>query len=169
MTPAPTPTPPISTPMRFGLTTLVTLVLLGTILGSSGCASAARGGPASFASVVIENHTTDEIRDAAVQVFTSNYYVTKLSGTDILVFEKLGSAMDNLAYGGWAPNEVSLRVKVYLSPAGSTAYLVSCEAFMVRYAGDAVFEDEQRLLKIRRGPYQRLLEDVQARLETEAP
>lgn len=165
---APAVSPATSHAARW-LRALALSALAGTLLGLAGCASAARGGPTNFAGVIIENHTTDEIRQAAVDVFTSNYYVTKLSGTDILVFEKMGSGMDNLAYGGWSPNEVSIRVKVYLTPASDIAYIVSCDAFMVRNAGDGVFEDEQRLLKIRRGPYQRLLEEVKSRLEHPAP
>jgi len=131
---------------------------------TGGCSTAARGGPNSFASVVIENHTTDEIRRAAIAVFTSHYYVTAMGGTDMLIFEKSGGSMDNILYGGWSPGEVTIRVKVQISSSGPTSYLVSSQGFMVRNANDLAIEDEQKLSKLRRGPYQKLLEEVRKKV-----
>jgi hypothetical protein len=140
---------------------LLTLLPLGFI---TGCQSAATGGSHSFASVIIENHTMDEIREVAIAVFSENFYTTKVSGPDILVFEKAGSTMDNVLYGGWGP-DVTLRVKLYISSASSLSYQLTAQAYMVREAGDIRIEDEQRMTKLRRGPYQKLLEQIKARLE----
>lgn len=153
-------------PFRWLLAGLLGLAPL--LVASSGCSTAARGGPASFASVIVEDHTMEEIGRAAIAVFTSHAYATTLGGPDILVFEKPGGSMDNLLYGGWSPGEVTIRVKVYLTASSATSYLVSCNGFLVRNANDMAIEDEQRLTKLRRGPYQKLLEEMQERLKQPA-
>jgi hypothetical protein len=163
MTPLPSSRPAGARRRRF----LATLLLALLPWSFSGCQTAARGGSSSFASVVIENHTMDEIRKAAIAVFTGHFYHTRVSGPDILVFEKAGSTMDNVLYGGWSP-DVTLRVKLYITSASSVSYQLSAQAFMVREAGDTRIEDEQRLTKLRRGPYQKLLEEIKARLESPA-
>lgn len=145
------------------------LLLGGLIWAATGCKSAATGGPPSFADVVLEGHTQDEIRAAAIKVFTSHFYVTKVSGPDILVFDKSGGTMDNVLYGGWGPGEVTIRVKLYLTTAGSQSYRLAAQAFMVRDVGDTRLEDEQRLSKLRRGPYQKLLNEVKQSLDQPPP
>jgi hypothetical protein len=149
---------------------LAGLLVVGPLLAilSTGCSTAARGGPSNFASVVIDGHTSDEIRRAAIDVFTSHYYTTAMGGTDTLVFEKAGGGMDNLLYGGWSPGEITIRVKVHLSSSGPTSYLVSCQGFMVRDANDPMVEDEQQLSKMRRSPYQKLLEEVREKVSQPA-
>lgn len=146
--------------------------LLAALLGltpllaftSTGCSTAARGGPSTFASVVIDGHTRDEISRATMEVFNSHYYITAMGGTEMLMFEKSGGSMDNILYGGWSPGEVTIRVKVHLSSAGATSCLVSCQGYMVRDANDPMVEDEQKLSKLRRGPYQKLLEEVREKV-----
>ena len=44
-------------------------------------------------------------------------------------------------------------------------YRLQGNAFAVRDAGDAVFEDEVRIGNLGRGPYQTLLDSVAARLQ----
>ena len=146
---------------------LATMALLALLPWSfSGCKSGTTSGSSHFAGIIIANHTMDEIRTAAITVFTEHFYHVKVSGPDILVFEKAGSTMDNVLYGDWGPS-VTLRVKLYITSASSVSYQVTAQAYMVREAGDTRIEDEQRLTKLRRGPYQKLLEEVKARLTPE--
>ncbi len=144
------------------------IAMVGLAL-TAGCASAANGGPSDFASVEISNHTTDEIRQETVAVFTEKGYVAKVAGNTRMVFETMGSFSDNLWYGGWSPGEVSIRVNLNIESSGATAYRVSCQASMVRNSGDSVFEDEQKLLRPRRRPFQDMLDEIKTRVEQPEP
>lgn len=142
-------------------------VLLGLaplLLGSAGCRTAAHGEPGTFASVVIDGSSMEEIRRATIDVFTSHDYATVLGGPDILVFEMSGSSMDNILYGGWSSGKISIRAKVYISPAGVTSHVLSCQAFRVHDANDPALEEERKLSKLRGGSYKKLLEEVQEKV-----
>jgi len=86
-----------------------------------------------------------------------------------MVFQKEGSRGQSLAYGGVVAThygEVTLvRVRAQLVDLGASGYRLQCQAFMVRNANDSFFEDESRLLNIRSGPYQNLLDKVANRLK----
>ena len=85
------------------------------------------------------------------------------------MFEKPGSRMNDVAYGGWFEDSVWVRVKVALTRYGTSSHLVGCDAFIVHHRGDAVFEEEQKLYKVSKGPYQKLLNEIKAHLAQTAP
>ena len=62
--------------------------------------SSGQPGSASFASVVIKNHTSQEIQAAAVGVFQDDGYTAALTGPGELRFEKEGTRGNDLAYNG---------------------------------------------------------------------
>ena len=87
-----------------------------------------------------------------------------------MVFEKEGSRGDQIVYGGLGGaaygGAVTVRVKAEIVElAGQDAHRLQCTAYMVNDAGGGVFEDQQRLANFRRGPYQKLLDEVAAKLK----
>jgi hypothetical protein len=77
--------------------------------------------------------------------------------------------MTNLAYEGVVGThegaQTLVRVKMDLVNLGSGSYRLQCQAYVVRGAGDAFFEEEQRLANVRSGPYQSLLNKVAKQLK----
>lgn len=136
-------------------------------LAVAGC-GATKTGSASFASVTIHGHTAEEIGKVATQVFQDAGYAGGTMGKQI-VFQKEGSRMTNLAYEGLVGThegaQTLVRVKMNLVNLGPEAYRLQCQAYIVRGAGDAFFEQEQRLANIRSGPYQSLLDQVAKQLK----
>jgi len=122
-----------------------------------------------FASVVIPGHSADEISKAAGAVFQEDGYQVASLNTDGMVFQKQGSRGQDIAYNGMVGSyygEVSVtRVRAQIVDLGAGSYRLQCQAYVVRNAGDAVFEDESRLLNVRSGPYQSLLNKVAERLK----
>lgn len=133
---------------------------LAACFGGGGCTTARPGDPRRFAEVRISDHTAAEIREAAQKVFERHGYRTVLPGESLLIFEKKAGTGDLLLHGGWSAEGTHLRVKVWLSVAGPTSYSLAAQAFVVRDAGDAALEDERALGWMRRGGFQRLLEEV---------
>ena len=82
-------------------------------------------------------------------------------------FEKEGTKMNTLIYGGWT-GKIWVRVKVYIEPLDASEFLLRCDAFMVGDHGDAFVEEEHKLTKVRRGDYQELLKEVKTALDSRA-
>jgi len=141
--------------------------LLGVL--SAGC-STGQPASASFASVVISNQSLETIHDTTVQVFEEAGFKVKRVPKGSMVFEKEGSRGDQFIYGsvGGAAygGAVTVRVKAEIVDlVDQDAYRLQCTAYMVNDAGEGVFEDSQRLANYRRGPYQKLLDEVAAKLK----
>ena len=138
--------------LRFALLAPGLAALLA--LAVAGC-GATKPGSASFAAVTIHGHSAEEIAGGTM-------------GKQI-VFQKEGSRMTNLAYEGLVGThegaQTLVRVKMDLVKLGPEAYRLQCQAYIVRGAGDAFFEQEQRLANIRSGPYQSLLNQVAKQLK----
>ena len=136
------------------------------LVAASGCQSTHSSTPSTrLASVIIEDRSMAQIESATQGVFQGHAYQAARSGSADFVFEKAGTSMDTLMYGDWTPGAVWVRVKVYLRQLGSpNEILLECDAFMVNNHGDTRFEEEHKLSKMRRGPYQDLLEEVKKRV-----
>ena len=119
--------------------------------------------------MTIPNRTEEAIVQAAVQVFQADGYQAQALGPGKLVFQKEGSRGQNLAYEGFvgshygAQTLVRVRAEIVALAAGS--HRLQCRAFIVTGAGDSFFEEEKPLSNMRSGPYQRLLDKVQASLK----
>ena len=140
------------------------LALLWTLL-LTGCRSLSESETAGFASVDIRGHSTEEIIQTTAVVFREDGYTLRTAEGTRLTFEKDGSGLGHLAYGGWGSGAVVLRVRTELVPGAAGVLRLQCGASMVRYAGDRVLEDEQRLAKARRAPFQSLLDETARRLK----
>ena len=145
------------------------VVLLGSLLllFITGC-GATKPASASFASVIIRGHSTEEITKATVAVFQEDgYSVRAVDGK--LIFDREASRMNNIAYEGVVGAHYGAqtleRVKAALVEIGADAYRLQCQAYIVKDAGDTFFGEEQKLANIRSRPYQNLLDKVAERLK----
>jgi len=118
-----------------------------------------------MASVLLHTGTSEQVRQALRDIFAENLYRPGVSqGPDRLVFERPGSSMDEIKYGGFFENNIWVRVKVNISRFGDTDHLVEADAYIVRNHDEGFFEEEQKLYKISKGPYQKLLNEVEKRV-----
>jgi len=141
-------------------------VCLGASL-SAGCRSTGKVHSDEFASVELHGHPIEQVRDVTAQVFHDHGYKVTQKGWTSLVFEKEGSTMNNLAYGNWMGSGIGLRVKATIHDLSPGECRLECEAFLVRNRDEPV-EDEIKVSKLHRRPYQKLLDEVARRLSSEA-
>jgi hypothetical protein len=125
----------------------------------------------TFASVIIRGRSFVEIQQATKEVFEKHQYAkADVPGQTDLVFEKEGTKMNTLVYGGWAGDAVWVRVKIFVESWGdnNNDHLLHCDAYMVEDHGDGLLEKEHKLTSLRRGPYQSILNEVKAALTSSA-
>jgi hypothetical protein len=128
-----------------------------------GCATTEKA-PKPFAAVTITGNTPGQILDATTEVFQANGYKASATAPGKLLFEKQAGGMSNFAYGSWLSDDrVWIRVKILVLPAGEMKFRLQCSAFMVRDRGGST-EEEIALSRLRRGSYQKLLDEVALRL-----
>ena len=148
---------------------LTALLFLFMAAAGSGCGNLSGPGSASFASVMISNHTPAEIAAAATQVFAEDGYAGGATGGGQLVFQKEASRGTSMARDGIAATQAGARslnrVRAEIVPLGNGTHRLQCQAYMVTGAGDSFFEDEVRLANLRSGPYRSLLNRVADRLK----
>jgi len=143
---------------------LSTVALALGLFALAGC-GATKPASASFASIVIDGHTMDEIRNAAGEVFQADGYTVMVRGNE-MKFEKEGSRMAQLAYEGFADSgPVNVRVLASIVQLSQTSYRLQCQAFIVKSPGDPVFEEVIKLQNVRSRPYQDLLDKVAKKLK----
>jgi hypothetical protein len=131
---------------------------------TAGCAGPKGAGASRFAAVEITAGQPELIGLAAEQVFGKAGYS---GGGDPrrMVFTQDSGVAGNLLYGGWEPGQSSLRVEAYIERLGDRRYLLWCEAFQMRNAGDSILEEKRKLSRARRGKYQEYLEQVKRLVE----
>jgi hypothetical protein len=137
----------------------------------TGCSSLNKPASGGFASVLIKNSSEADIRNTTIKVFKKAEYYTYYYSQDqnALIFEKEGSQAQSLAYNGIAGTQsgsgILNRVKAKIVDRGDGSYWLSCQAFVVRNANDKFAAEEIRLTSLHSGPYQKLLDEVAARLK----
>lgn len=149
--------------LRFFVAGLAPCALLVLLLLIAGCAT--RDKPSYIASVEIQGNTPGQIAAVTEAVFTENGY--KLAGGSATkpVFEKPGSGMNKFAYGDWVGDtEILVRAKVNITMIGEAAWRVDCTPFLVKDKGRSM-EEEIKVSSVHHKPYQKLLDDVAARLK----
>ena len=149
----------------------VCLFMLTALLGSawlSGCASDGKPKPTGFASVVIPNRSREEIQQATLTVFISDGYRAVVKPEGKMQFEKEASRSTRNAYSSFGETfkeKVDVRVRAEIESLGLGTHRLHCNAWIVRDAGDAFGEEELKVSSFGRKPYQKLLDDVAARLK----
>lgn len=154
-------------PGAFSSLAAISCLFLILLIAAAGCKSMDQPGSASFASVLISNHSLEEIQNTAMQVFHENGYAGRVIGPGQNLFEKEGTRANDIAYNGIVNTHYGartvVRVRTELVDLGGGSYRLQCQAFMVRNAGDSFFEEQTRLTKLRSGRYQDLLNEVAKR------
>jgi hypothetical protein len=138
--------------------------LVAAILGA-GCSSTDKGDLNALVSIVIHGHPVERVREVTAQVFRDDGYKVTRNGYAKLIFEKQGSTLNNISYGNWMGGGVWVRVKAALFEVSPNTCRIECEAFVLRGRGEAL-EEEIRINKLHRHPYQELLNEVSKRLST---
>ena len=135
-------------------------------LGVTGCQSFKAGPPpGALASVTITNRSVADVTQAARAVFAVHGFEEVASGPGQFTFERAGTRMNNLAYGSEMFNEVvTIRVIVTVTPLNLADTAVSCAAWLVEAADDPVFQDDHKVRKLRKWPYEQLLNDIKGQL-----
>jgi hypothetical protein len=148
---------------RLFLTAVIGLLALT----NPGCKSPGPKKPSSrsMTSIALEGPTTEEIRQASLDVFKEDLWKPVYAGPNNLVFEKRGSWFNDLSYGDWGGADVWIRVKLGIKPYGVQSHLLECDAYMVREHDNAFFEEEQKVLWFKKGPYKKMLARIQAKLD----
>jgi hypothetical protein len=139
------------------------IVGLGLALGSTGCESPPIAGTGSIAWVEIKDHTPREIAQTAKTVLLHQGYKPTHEEREEYIFEKPGNAWNEVIDGNWGEG-VAVRLKLLISPQYNDSYLLHCRVYMVRSAGDRVFEDTRELTRLKRKPYQKLLDEIKTTL-----
>ena len=119
-----------------------------------------------LASVLISGHSPEKILRVTVEVFRADGYRDIAPSPEAMVFEKTGTGWNHATYGGWTdakPVTVRVRAGVETQPDGT--HRLWGDAYMVADAGDSLFEEEHKLTRVRRGPYQGLLNKVAEQLK----
>jgi hypothetical protein len=156
--------------LRLPCKTISCFTLTLALLAVAGCKTASGPGSASFASVVIEGKTPEQIHDAAAKVFRKDGYEAYQVSPTRLVFEKEASRLTTISRDGLVAAQAGARtldrVRSELVSLGEGSYRLQCEAFAVTGAGDSFFEEEVRKTNLRAGPYRSLLNKVKKELTT---
>jgi hypothetical protein len=143
------------------------------LAGLAGCSSLGKPASASFASVVITNTTPADIRATTIQVFQEAEYQGAYIGPDTLVFEREGTKGESLAYNGLVGTHYGQttlnRVRAKIVDRGEGTYRLSCQAYIIPNADAISGGHEIKLTNARSGPYQKLLDEVAARLNKHLP
>jgi hypothetical protein len=137
-------------------------LLVGFFAG--GCASTDKPASASFASVIISNHTAQQIRDATDTVFQQNGYQVLGEQGGALVYEREATEREQRQYAGFVGahegEKVNMRVRVKIETKDAGSYWLTCKAYAVCNPGQPVFETTTALFGFQSDPYQKLLDKV---------
>jgi hypothetical protein len=128
----------------------------------TGCSTTDQADSGDMASTKISGHTDAEIQQAAAGAFLSNGY----QKIDRLTFEKQGTGWDKMAYGGWSPNPVWIRMRINITSAGAGQSILACDAYAVVDRNEASMEEEKKLSVSYRSECKKILDQARARLDS---
>ena len=135
------------------------------VLGATGCQTFNGPPPGNLATVTITNRPMADVANATAAVFATHGFEGGQIGPGQFTYNRLGTRMNNLAYGSYMFEEVvTVKVQVTLQQETSNAILVGCKAWLVEAENDPVFEDDHKVRPIRKWPYEQLLKDIQRQL-----
>lgn len=139
----------------------MSLLALVTLAGW-GCKSTGGSSHGDAAWVEVRGRSADDIREATADVFRKAGWLATSATASELVFDRQGSTMSTVLYGGWMDGPVWYRAKVTLTERSGEVWLLRCRGFRLEDRGDSFFERAKELRS--RKPYQELLDQVKAQL-----
>ncbi len=143
------------------------LVLLAAIAVTlfTGCQTFTNTPSGTLTSVTITNQSMSAVTQATVAVFISHGFEGGQTGPGQFTFQRPGTRSNNLAYGNAIFDEtVTIRVVVLVQQLDTHTIFVGCNAWLIEAENDPVFEDSHQVRKLRKWPYEQLLQDIQAQL-----
>jgi hypothetical protein len=148
-------------------------LLILTAIFSAGCKSMDKPESASFAAVVISNQSVETIQHATASVFQENGYTAMTLADGSLGFQRQATEREQRQYAGFVGahegDKVLIRVQTKIEPKNAGAYWLTCKAFAITNPGQGIFENSTPLFGFQSGTYQKLLNQVAARLAVAAP
>ncbi len=146
--------------MKPTLMAIVRVALLALAFVVAGCKTTDTAHDGSLASVVINGHTADEVRQTTIEVFGWNGY----KQASDLTFEKKGTQWDRMAYGSWLADSVWIKIRVQITSRGEFSQVLGCDAYIVEDRNEGVMEDERKLKFMRADECKKILDQIQRRL-----
>jgi hypothetical protein len=144
---------------------ITAVAFLGWLLALTSCQTTSPTGAKVKATVTIQDRSLSEIRLATIEVFEENAYTVHSAHDRHLIFDKQGSALRSLAYGAWMDPTVWIRATVDIVSLGAHGNVLDCTVSYIQNRGDSILEEEQTSTGMKRGPFQKMLEAIKARLE----
>jgi hypothetical protein len=131
----------------------------------TGCQSFTNTPGGTLTSVTITNQPMSAIMQATAAVFATHGFEGGQTGPGQFTFHRPGTRSNNLAYGNAMFDEVvTIRVVVLVKKLDAHSTFVGCNAWLIEAADDPVFEDSHQVRKLRKWPYEQLLQDIQTQL-----
>lgn len=143
--------------------TLTSLALLTALMASCASSPDHIEIDGTQAAVEIHNSTETSISQATIETFLLNGYQRESSYG--LTFEKRGDIVRQLEYASYMGGAAVMRVKVSIEPISGSSHLVTAKAYTVTNQGSTFGASEKPVRGPRKRHYQKLLEEVRARLQ----
>jgi hypothetical protein len=140
------------------------LMLLFLTVGP-GCQSVGEPESSSHASLRYTWPSLQDIQRSIDKVFGEHGFMLEKRTGEQWVLDRPGTTSDMLKWGGLEGKNVVIRAKLKSRPIGPSVYLVECDVFVVHDKGQRFFEEETRLMMLKRRDYQNLLVEARRRLE----
>jgi hypothetical protein len=148
------------------------LGLIFAAIFASGCSSTNKPASASFAGVIINNYSAQQIRDATETVFSQNGYQSSGQQGDALVYEREATEREQRQYAGFVGahegEKVDIRVRVKIEVRDPASYWLTCKAYAILNPGQGVFETSTALFNFQSDSYQKLLDKVKGTVQRPA-
>ena len=133
-------------------------------LGATGCQSFSSSTD-SLTSVTITNRPMADVQATVTKVFTEHAFAEVLSEGNKFTFSRASTSSDQIAYGSHLfQRPVTVRVVVNTRQQAPNSIEVSCNAWVIEAENDPMFQELHPVRYFGRGPYEELLEKVQAEL-----
>lgn len=126
------------------------------------CLGMMHGKAKGMAFIEISDTTGAKVTAAAKKVFLDDSYELMQEKPGLLVFEKPGSRMQDISYGGVSEDGVWVKAVLTIQEKSGEKCWLSCDAYMVRNRNDAFFRQESEVLRPFGREYQRMLRKVKS-------
>jgi hypothetical protein len=142
------------------------IVLVGSIVGTTGCQSFKASSPGYLTSVTITNRPMMDVTNTTVTVFITHGFTGGPISPGQFIFRRPGNAMDQVAYGSYVVQQVvTVKTQVTVQQMTPDSILIGCNSWLVKSENDPTFEESYPVRAMRKGPYEDLLREIQKQLE----
>jgi len=146
-------------------------IMFGLVLGVAivaGCQSTGDPGSQSHASARFTGYSLLDIQRSVERVFAERGFQMEKHAGEEWLFDRPGTTAEAIKWGGLEGRGVVIRAKLKSRPVGPGEYLVECDVYYVDHKGENFFEEETKLMFVKRKEYQNMLEEARRRLAAAA-